>query len=82
MDESDEMLAETLRQELVGSGRKTAFDAGDAGDEGDEGSAFFEALEAFRAARRSGDKARTAAAERALQDVVRAEMARDESCGR
>lgn len=80
MDESDEQLAEALRQELMGSGRKTAFgsDDTDAGD--DEGDAFFEALETFRAAKRSGDKAATAAAERALQDVVRGEMARDEGC--
>ena len=78
MDKGDELLAEALRQELRDSGRKMASSLD---DEADEGGAFFEALEAFRAARRSGDKARTAAAERALQDVVRSEMARDEGCG-
>ena len=77
MDESDERLAETLRQELMGSGRKTAFGPDDAGD---EGGAFFDALEAFRAAKRTGDKDEVAAAERALQQVVRNEMTREESC--
>ena len=81
MDESDASLAEALRQELVSAGRRTAFGPNDAGPGDDEGGAFFEALETFRAAKRSGDTARTAAAERALQDVVRAEMARDEGCG-
>ena len=76
MDESDASLAEALRRELVGSGRRTAFGPGDANPKDDEGGAFLAALEAFRAAKRS----RTAAAEHALQDVVRAEMARDEGC--
>ena len=80
MDESDASLAEALRRELVGSGRRTAFGPGNANPKDDEGGAFLAALEAFRAAKRSGDTARTAAAEHALQDVVRAEMARDEGC--
>lgn len=43
---------------------------------------FLQAMERFRAARRGGDPAELAAAERDLQDFVRTEMARKESCPR
>ncbi len=85
MDTSDEKLIEQLKQDLLGSGAKTAF-----GDERPQtpGPAekaigeddFFEAMNAFRSAKASGDSAAVAAAEKHLQDVVRAEMIQQESC--
>ena len=41
---------------------------------------FMKAMEKFRAAKRSGDPAATAKAEKELQGFVRAEMIRKESC--
>lgn len=83
MDESDMKLAEQLREQLEASGEKTAFDtpAADAqGGERDDASSlvegpFAQAMAAYRQAKRSGDAEATAAAERHLQDVVRAELA-------
>ncbi len=88
MDESDELLAERLRQELEAQGKATAFggksarakeETADAQDEQDEMD-FMKAMEKFRAAKRSGDPAATAKAEKELQGFVRAEMIRKESC--
>ena len=78
MDADDELLARELRASLEGSGRKTAFEdaVGKAAgtDDNPLESDFFRALNAFRAARTSGDREAMAAAERHLQDVVRAEL--------
>lgn len=90
MDESDRKLAEQLREQLEANGARTAFDTpaeapneGAPQDEQDEqddaGSLvegpFAQAMAAYRKAKRSGDAEATAAAERHLQDVVRAELA-------
>ena len=91
MDESDMKLAEQLREQLEANGAKTAFDAPAAApaetpskaapqDEKDVAGSlvegpFAQAMAAYRKAKRSGDAEATAAAERHLQDVVRAELA-------
>lgn len=86
MDESDMKLAEQLREQLEANGAKTAFDAPAAapqdapqGEQDDAGSLvegpFAQAMAAYHKAKRSGDAEATAAAERHLQDVVRAELA-------
>ncbi|SES80810.1 hypothetical protein SAMN05216348_10315 [Olsenella sp. KH3B4] len=86
MDEDDMKLAEQLREQLEANGARTAFDApagtpADAphGEQDDAGSLvegpFAQAMAAYRKAKRSGDAEATAAAERHLQDVVRAELA-------
>lgn len=88
MDESDRKLAEQLREQLEANGARTAFDATtetpgeDAApqDEQDDAGSlvegpFAQAMAAYRKAKRSGDAEATAAAERHLQDVVRAELA-------
>jgi hypothetical protein len=87
MDESDMKLAEQLREQLEANGAKTAFGAPAEApskaipqDEQDDAGSliegpFAQAMAAYRKAKRSGDAEATAAAERHLQDVVRAELA-------
>lgn len=87
MDQSDMKLAEQLREQLEANGARTAFDvpaeapskATPQGEQDDAGSLvegpFAQAMAAYRKAKRSGDAEATAAAERHLQDVVRAELA-------
>ena len=91
MDQSDMKLAEQLREQLEANGAKTAFGAPAAtpeaapskatpqGEQDDAGSLvdgpFAQAMAAYRKAKRSGDAEATEAAERHLQDVVRAELA-------
>lgn len=86
MDEDDMKLAEQLREQLEANGARTAFDApteapadSPHGEQDDAGGLvegpFAQAMAAYRKAKRSGDAEATAAAERHLQDVVRAELA-------
>ncbi len=87
MDQSDMKLAEQLREQLEANGARTAFDVpaeaprkGAPQDEKDDAGSlvegpFAQAMAAYRKAKRSGDAEATAAAERHLQDVVRAELA-------
>lgn len=82
MDESDRKLAEQLREQFEANGARTAFDRPQdtgQGEQDDAGSLvegpFAQAMAAYRQAKRSGDTEATAAAERHLQDVVRAELA-------
>ena len=82
MDESDRKLAEQLREQLEANGACTAVDRPQdtgQGEQDDAGSLvegpFAQAMAAYRQAKRSGDTEATAAAERHLQDVVRAELA-------
>lgn len=78
MDESDMELAGQLREQLEANGVRTAFDAPQDGQDGAGSLAegpFAQAMAAYRQAKRTGDAEATAAAERHLQDVVRAELA-------
>lgn len=88
MDEDDLKLAEALRQQLENSGASTAFEnekdetpAADGADpSGLVAGPFADAMHAYRRAKANGTPEEIAAAERRLQEVVRAEMIADESC--
>lgn len=84
MDEQDEALAQQLEEQIEQGGRACAF-GDEAAPEG-QGEAddsqeldFMQAMNAYRAAKASGDRARTEEAERALQDLVRGEL-RERGC--
>ena len=77
MSQSNEELAEQLKQQLMGSGMNVALDQADtqAGEEDNPlETDFFRAINAFRAARSGGDAQEIAAAEEQLRQVVRGEL--------
>lgn len=76
MTTSNEELADQLKEQLMGSGRKVALGDEPAAreDENPLESDFFRAINAFRAARNGGDAEEIAAAEARLQAVVRSEL--------
>lgn len=83
MSQSNEELAEELKDLLIGqSGLTTAFAGDEPADEPMENpleTDFFKAVNAFRAARSAGTADELAAAEERLRAVVRAELT-GESC--
>lgn len=77
MDEQDEELAQRLRAQIEAGGRATAFgDEGTPADGDDDAQEldFMRVMNAYRAAKASGDRDRTAQAEQALQAFVRGEL--------
>lgn len=76
LDESDRRLAEALKAGIAQGTYEVGMNGGDGGEDD-----FMSALNAYRAVKRTGDAAAIKAAERHLQEVTRAELRANETCG-